>query len=186
MQNPRLASRYAKSILDLAKEQNKVEVVLSDMQLLNKACQQTPELAQLLKSPLLKADKKFAVIKATFEGKIDSLTLSYIDLLIKKGRESILADTAESYEAQYNEIAEIKTATVTTAFPMDEALRSQILAKIKENLNTEKVLIKTKIDASIIGGFIIEMDGKLFDASIKRDLNDIKHQFVNNIFIPSI
>ena len=70
MPNPRLAARYAKSLLDLAKEQNNVDVVLSDMKTIETAVSDSRELHLFLQSPLVKADKKISVLNAIFDGKI--------------------------------------------------------------------------------------------------------------------
>src|SRR4051794_26186757 len=102
MQNPRLAIRYAKSLLDLAKEQNKLELVYNDMKLLDNICKTNREFANVLKSPVIKEDKKNQIIESVTAGHINSLTASFIRLLGTKGRESNLVEIISAFIDQYN------------------------------------------------------------------------------------
>ena len=100
MQNPRLASRYAKSLIDLAQELNALEAVLDDMELIQQACNDSHDLVLMLKSPIVKADKKTAVLHALFQDKIQKVTLAFIDLLVNKGREFHLPEIVDAFTAQ--------------------------------------------------------------------------------------
>src|SRR6187455_3025266 len=101
MLNPRLASRYAKSLIDLAVEQKALEVTLKDIQLIDATIRGSRELALMLKSPVIKADKKDAVVNAVFSGRLTPLTQAFIRLLTFKGREDVLGEVASSFIAQY-------------------------------------------------------------------------------------
>jgi F-type H+-transporting ATPase subunit delta len=183
MQNPRLASRYAKSLLDLAVEQNSLEATLADMQLLDKICHISPEFAMMLRSPVITADKKQAVIKAVWEGRVNVLTQAFVDLLITKGREASLPEIAPAFVAQYKQMKKIKTVKLTTAAVVNDTVKQNILAKIAKDLEGYTVDITSTVDPELIGGFILEMEDKLFDASVRRHLNDVKAQFQDNSFI---
>ena len=183
MPNPRLASRYAKSLFDSAKEQNKVEAVLSDTQLIINTCANSAELLAVLESPLFSAEKKNEIIKAIFGDKIDSLTISFIGLLGEKGRESLLPEAAAAYVAQYQSENGILNAVVTTAVPLEAAQLAAFQTKIAAQFGAKDVILDTKVDPEIIGGFIIEIGDRQIDASVKRDLNDIKKQFLDADFL---
>ncbi len=186
MPNPRLAARYAKSLLDLAKEQNNVDVVLSDMKTIEAAANDSRELQLFLQSPLVKADKKISVLNAIFEGKISASTTAFISLLVKKGREANLVEMTRAFEAQYQALNNIQTVQITTAYPLDEATLNVLLAKVKKELNNENVIPQPVVDPSIIGGFKLQIGDKYFDMSISRDLADIRHQFTKNIYVADI
>src|SRR5690606_33075711 len=113
MPNPRLAARYAKSLLDLAKEQNNVDVVLSDMKTIETAVQESRELNLFLQSPLIKADKKVSALNAIFKGKISAATTAFITLLVKKGREANLLEMTKAFEAQYQALNNVQTVQIT-------------------------------------------------------------------------
>jgi F-type H+-transporting ATPase subunit delta len=183
MQNPRLASRYAKSLLDLAVEQNSVEATLADMQLLDHICRISPEFAMMLRSPVINGDKKQAVIKAVWEDKVNVLTQAFVSLLINKGREASLPEIAPAFVGLYKQMKNIKTVKLTTAAPVNDVMKQDIMSKIAKDLEGYTVELTSTVDPELIGGFILEMEDKLFDASVRRHLNDVKAQFQDNSYI---
>ena len=186
MQNPRLASRYAKSLIDIAQEQNVLEAVKADMELLQQICASNHDLVLMLKSPIVKADKKAAVLHAILDGKVQNVTIGFISLLINKGREFYLPEIAETFSVQYKTLKNIRTVQLTTAVAIDESLKNSIRNKVAASVNEGHIELNTNVDADLIGGFTLEIGDKLFDASVKRDLNDIKKQFTKNLFIADI
>jgi len=186
MQNPRLANRYAKSLLDLAQELNSTENVLADMKLVSEVCSSSHDFALMLKSPVIKADKKIAIIKAVLEGNVQPVTLSFIDLLTKKGREFFLQEITGAYIQLYKESRNIKTVNLTTAVAINEQVKQLIYNKVAASVADGKIELHTNVDASLIGGFTLEVGDRLFDASVKRDLVDIRKQFTKNLYVADI
>jgi len=186
MQNPRLAARYAKSLIDMSQEMNIIDEVLGDMELIKEICQDNRELVLMLKSPVVKGDKKAAVMKAILDGKAQNVTLSFIELMISKGREIYLPEIAESFLTQYKELNNIRTVELTTAVAIDEDLKQAIYNKVSSSITEGHVELNTKVDAELIGGFMLEVGDKLFDASIRRDLIDIRNQFTKNLYVADI
>ncbi len=185
MQNPRLATRYAKSLIDLAGEQNVRAEVLADMQLLDNICTQSNEFRLMLRNPVIKPDKKSAIIHAVLsQHTLQKLSLAFMDLLVRKGREANLSEIAKAYITQYKSINNINVVHLTTAAPMSDQLRNQIKERVAASVNGS-VELHEAVNEDLIGGFVLEMNDKLFDASVRRDLNDIKKQFEYNLYIPS-
>ncbi len=185
MTNPRLASRYAKSLLDLAIEQNLLDTVYADMKFLQQLHKQNPDFVLLLRSPVIKADKKDKIIDAVLEGKVSKLTSLFIHLLTAKTRESNLPEIVTAFLEQYNILKNIQTVKLTTATPISDELKNSIVAKVKSSTTTA-VEIETSVKEELIGGFKIEVGGRLIDASILHDLNEVKKQFLNNEYIHNI
>ena len=125
----RIASRYAKSLVDLAVEQNKLERIKEDVSTF-KEVTKIRDFYLLLKNPIVKTEKKAAIVKQLFEGKYDELTLAFLDILIRKGREAHLPEIAEEFLIQYKHIKHISSVKVTTAKPLTEAA----LKAIKDSL----------------------------------------------------
>jgi len=186
MQNPRLASRYAKSLIDIAQEQNVLEAVKGDMELIRQICLSNHDFVLMLKSPIVKADKKAAVIQAVLEGKIQPVSAGFINLLINKGREFYLPEIAETFAAQYKELKNIRTVHLTTAVAIDDELKQMIREKVASSVTDGQIELNTAVNEHLIGGFTLEIGDKLFDASIRRDLNDIRNQFTKNLYIAEI
>jgi F-type H+-transporting ATPase subunit delta len=183
--NPRLAGRYAKSLIDLAIEKGQLDAVYSDMQYLQILCNNR-EFVNLLKSPVIKADKKAKILDALTTGKIGVITATFNKLLLRKGRESILPEVIAAFIGQYKEHMGIHTVKLTTAAPVSEELKNSILDRIRTAMSLKNLELDTAVDEGIIGGFILEIGDRLVDASIAYDLNNIKKQFQNNDFIYKI
>jgi F-type H+-transporting ATPase subunit delta len=186
MQNPRLASRYAKSLLEIAIEQNALDAILEDMRSLQHITKSNHDLVLMLRSPVIKGDKKMSILKAVLEGKVQPLTVAFIDLLTKKGREFYLPEMTEAFINQYKAHKNIKTVQLTTAVAIDDQLKEAISKKVSASLKDGSLDLHTVVDESIIGGFKLEIGDKLFDASVRRDLVDIKNQFTKNIYVADI
>lgn len=186
MLNPRLAERYAKSLMDLAREQNKQEAIFKDMEGIHEMSSQSQDFHMLMKSPVIKADKKNEVVKILLEGKVDVLTLAFITLIINKGREFFLPEIAGSYMTQFKKEKNITDVKLTTSEALDEATIANLRSKIEQQLKGKRVDLTLKVEPNLIGGFILEANNNLFDASILRDLNDIKKQFLKNEYVPDI
>ncbi|MEC5147296.1 ATP synthase F1 subunit delta [Chitinophaga sp. 212800010-3] len=185
MQNPRLASRYAKSLVDLAQELNQLEAVNTDMQFLQQVMKSNPDVVSLLRSPIIKADKKQKILSAVLEGRISAPTASFIALLVNKGRESALPEIATEFKRQYQVLKNISQVKITTAVPLDAATLDVIKAKIAGE-TTQQISLETAVNSELIGGFILESNDNLFDASVLRDLKDIKQQFNKNIYVSDL
>ena len=169
----RIASRYAKSLLDLAKEQGKLEAVVEDIKTFNGATQNR-DLFLLLKSPIVNGSKKLDIFKAIFDGKLDKLTMAFMDIVIKKGREAYLPEIATEFMQQYKTLNKVSTVTLTTAQPISDTALESIKAKLLgSDITDESVEIETAVDESLIGGFVVQVGDKLVDASVAHKLREM-------------
>jgi F-type H+-transporting ATPase subunit delta len=185
MQNPRLAARYAKSLLDLAVEQNQLDAVYADMKWLQQVNKSNPDFVALLRSPIISSDKKDKIIDAIIGSKVSKLTMLFTNLLTTKTRESNMPEIVNAFIEQYNKLKNIQTVKLTTATAISEELKQSIVAKVRSSTSTA-VEIETSVKEELIGGFKLEVGGTLIDASILRDLNDVRKQFLNNEYIHNI
>lgn len=186
MQNPRLASRYAKSLLDIAVEQNSVEDTLQDVQLLAAVCKQSKDFTNVLRSPVIKSDKKLSIIDAVVGKSLHTLAQAFIKLLVTKGREENLPEIAESFVEQYKQLKNIKTVKITTAVPADDKVRDAVRNKIQAAYPDALIEIEESVNADILGGLMVQMDDVMFDFSVRRDLNDVRKQFMKNIYVSQV
>lgn len=186
MPNPRLASRYAKSLLDLAVEKNSLEDTLADIKYMESLCRNSKEFTNMLRSPVINASKKQEIISAVIGDSLKQLAQAFIKLLVNKGREEHLPEIASAFIAQYKEMKNIKPVTLTTAGPISNELKQAILKKVDASLPGAQIELTEKVNEDLIGGFVLQLEDKLFDASIRRDLNDVKTQFKKNIYVPEL
>ncbi|MBW7892894.1 MAG: ATP synthase F1 subunit delta [Chitinophagaceae bacterium] len=186
MLHPRLAGRYAKSLIDLAREQNQLEQVYADMVFLQSVCRQSREFVLLMRSPVIHADKKNNILMAITQHRVGNLTTAFNKLLVQKGRESILPEITQAFIDQYNALKGIHRVRLSTATPIGEALKKEIEQKVQTDASMPRVEFETVVREELIGGFVLEFDDKRVDASILRDLKDIQKQFKSNIYVRNI
>jgi F-type H+-transporting ATPase subunit delta len=186
MVNPRLAARYAKSLIDLAIERNELDTIYKDMLFMQSVCRGSRDFVNLLKSPVIPSEKKDKILTAITAGRLSAVVSTFNKLLIQKNREAFLPEIVTAFIQQYKDYMGICLATLTTATPASEELKKTIIDKIKTSTAIKHIELNTVVKEGIIGGFILEVGDLLVDASIAFDLSKIKKQFQNNDFIYKI
>jgi len=177
MSEIKVAGRYAKSLIDLAVENNALESAYNDMVLFVKVVDETPELEAILNNPIVPLDKKTGILNGIFAEKVSKLTISFFKIVVSKGRSAILFATAKQFVQQYNLMKGIVTADVTTATALSAEAKEQIVAIVKRELGANQVIVNEKVNDKLIGGFILKVGDKQFDASIASGLSKLKKEF---------
>lgn len=186
MADSRAASRYVKSLLTLAVEKNVLEEVHKDMLFFSKVIADSRPFELLLLSPVIKHDKKLAILKKLFEGKVHSLTMSFFEIITRKNREPLLAGIATAFHNAYNEYKGIGKATVTTAVPLDATLRAEIEELVRAHSDKKKIELEEKVDPDLIGGFVLKVGDRQIDASISNKIKTLKLKFSQNPYIKEL
>jgi len=174
----RAAIRYAKAVLSLASDQNAAEAVNNDMKLIATTIKENVELSQALKNAIVKSDSKIEALTKIFPN-INSISSRLFNLLMSNKRIDILGDVASKYTTLFDELNGKEIAQVTTAFPMNNDLEIKVLAKVKE-LTSKAVELENMVDEGILGGFILRVGDKQYDASVSNKLNKLKREFTLN------
>lgn len=178
----KVARRYAKSLIDLSRETGSIEAVGADMKLFIAVCEQNRDLTLLLANPIIHADKKLSILKKVFESKMHPVSISFFDIITRKGREAFLENIAKEFVQQYKKFKGIQTAVITSAIGLDDRLRTEVFKIMKEGLKSEVELVE-KVDKNIIGGFILRMGDKQYDASIASELRKLAKEFSSNPYV---
>lgn len=182
MSATKLVSRYAKSLLDLAIEKKMLNEVHADMVGIQKALGNRDFLL-LMKSPVVNPLKKTTIVDKIFDGKVTPITNYFLDILIRKHREAYLPEVVSSFLEQYRQYNHIVTAKITTAVPLDDTLLAEVKRIILADTGQTEVSLKSEIDPSIIGGFILEFGDKLYDNSVAHKLDKLKQGFMVNKYV---
>jgi F-type H+-transporting ATPase subunit delta len=180
MTNPRLAERYAKSLIDLALENSKLEEVHQDAQRIIQLCKLSRDFDIMLKSPIIKGDKKAAVINELSKGKVTELTRLFLNLLVRKGRESNLREIMQVFCEKYDFIKGISRVNLTTAVPVGDDIVALMVKKLEKETNLTNISINKKVDESLVGGFVLEYNNFLIDRSVRRFLKEVKKEYNRN------
>ncbi len=186
MANKQLASRYAKALLELASERNELNKVYEDMTLFQQTCEGSHDLVVFLKSPIIKADDKVAVLKKIFEGQVSALSINFLAKIAKSAREAYLQDIAKEFIVQYKKHNNIITANLISAAPLSNEFKSAItklIMEIPKDGKSYTVELKEKINQDIIGGFVLRVDDKQIDTSVSRRIGLLRRAFSENLYI---
>ena len=173
----RAAIRYAKAIIDIATTSGRNEAVNNDMKMIVETVASSSELKEFLVNPVIKMEAKKAALSELFSN-VQPETSSLFHLLFENKRFEILESIAQQYKLLFDESNGVEVAKVTTAFPITAELQTKVLAKIAEFSN-KKITIENTVDPAIIGGFILRVGDKQYNASVASKLGELKREFSN-------
>lgn len=182
MADQRVAARYAKSLLDLGKEMGTLSAVKEDMDLLSKTMAESRELRLLLRNPIVKHDKKLAILKAIFGGKVSDMTLRFFTILTEKNRESAIEGIGPEFLAQYNAMQGIQSAEVTSATPLTAVARLEIRKLVTQQTGLTDVQLTEKVDPELIGGFVLRVGDNQIDDSVRTSLRRMRTSLQENSY----
>lgn len=181
----KLGDRYANSILVLAQERGQVERVREDFQRIQRVCRSNPDFVNMLESPLIKSDKKQSIINEIFDGRFSDIVQTLIEIIVRKKREVYLDDIAERFLFQYDRLNNITRGIIRSAAPLTAAQIEKIKQLVQKEFKTSFELTEV-IDKSLIGGFVLDIGDRQFDASIATRLRALKNEFDSNPYVKQV
>lgn len=174
-----ISARYAKAFFETAKEKKLIEVFKTDIQLVLDVCLKSTDFNLLLESPVVKTSKKEELLSSIFEGKINKLTMNFLLLIVKNKREIHIPGISRNFLALARKDQNIKSATLITATKMTAETLAEI-GKILEKQLKAKVELSSQVDAEIIGGLVLRIDDKQYDASVATQISKIKQKLLES------
>lgn len=183
MSDIKVASRYAKALLELSVEKNQLEVVMGDVRQLLSIASENRDFVLMLDSPIVSTDKKMNILKSLFEKTVNKITLTFYEIVTRKNRSNVLLSTAKEFQRQYNLHKGIQVAEVTTTFPLTPDLKKSFVEIVKEISGLDKVELVEKINKDLIGGFVLKVNDKLLDDSISGKLRTLRLKFAQRYFV---
>jgi F-type H+-transporting ATPase subunit delta len=180
MSAEKLSKRYAKAIFDEAVSTGSLDAIYADLGLIDSTLKSSRELKAVFKNPVIKSHKKQIIVSQIFDGKINALTQKFLQLIVKEGRDNFMSEIIAAFFKSYNEVKGISEVTVTTATELDTASEQKIVDFIKTTSGYPNVKINKKIDTAILGGFVVDFGGKLYDNSVRYKLRKIEKEISLN------
>jgi F-type H+-transporting ATPase subunit delta len=175
-----VATRYAKALIDLATDQNALEAINKDMDFFVHTIKANPQLNAVLANPIIYHDKKIKILENIFGDKVHKVTIEFFKIMVNKARAQILYAAALEFVNQYDVKKNITKATVVSAAELTEKNKETIIAEI-EKATRGTVKLSTKVDPSLIGGFILTVGDRQVDTSLSSSLARLKKQFAQNV-----
>lgn len=182
MSYTKITLRYAAAFFDLAEEKGILESAYADMTLLGTVCTSNLDFVRMLQNPVINADRKKRVISQVFAAKVNPVSFSFMNLMIRKRRERYLPSITEAFTDLYKAWKGIKTAHVTSAIALTTAEKAGIL-EILSKLTDKKIDLIEKTDQGLLGGFVLNIDNFQVDQSISSKIKELKKDFEKNLFI---
>ncbi len=182
MKETRVANRYAKALFDLAIEMKVLDRIKDDIELVYSVCKQNRDFVLMLKSPVIKESKKQTIIKEIFKSKVHELTIRFLLVITRNGRESVIMEIAQQFIDVYKKFKNILPVTITSAVQLDADTKKKIIAVLYDRAGAQ-IELTEEIDKEIIGGFIMEFEDKQYDASISKQIKNLHKEFDINLYI---
>ena len=171
-----ISRRYAEALYEYAKELNAEDAVYKNMQQLCEVLRSLKNIPAVFKNPSLSLAERVQLICNLVENPSPVLN-RFATLVAKADREEYLLYMAHDYMDVYRADKKIVPVKITTAVPLDKKLQEKI-ENILEKHSDVEVEVRNVVDESLIGGFVCEADNTRFDASVKKQLAEIKKQLV--------
>ena len=176
MNDSKISVRYSRALFQSALEKKILDKVNQDMILISEFCK-IQETKEFLQSPVIFPSKKSEIFHKMLDGKVEKITLSLIDIVVKNGRESFIPAIARVFMHETLKYKGITESLLTTAVKVNAEIKKQIVDLISEVFKT-KVELTEKIDDELVGGFILRVDDNYIDASIRNKLRKIKKELL--------
>jgi F-type H+-transporting ATPase subunit delta len=180
MDENKISLRYAKALFSLAREKAVLDQVNYDIDVIMNSLKAVPEFKIVLGSPVVKTSEKAVLFKETFAGKVNQITLSFLNLLLTNKRESYLESILRNFLDLYRKFKGFKLAVLSSALSLDDKTINQFRDLIRQKFDTE-VDLSVSVNQDLIGGFILRVEDQQIDASVSSKLKELKQELIKKI-----
>ena len=172
-----VGDRYAESLFDLAKEENKVTQYLDDIKLVGEVLDSDPQIVQFFNHVLIENDKKIQLLDQSFKGNVDQYVLNFLKLLVQSRRILYIDDIVKSYINLSNQYLGIEEGMIYTPYELTDQQIQDIEKAISQKEN-KKVTLKVSIDPSLLGGIKVQIANRIYDGTIKNKVEMLKKELL--------
>ncbi|EJF52983.1 ATP synthase, F1 delta subunit [Saprospira grandis DSM 2844] len=182
----RIAARYAQSLFDLAQQEQALDQIHEDVKSIEQVVE-LPDFKAVMKNPLISTEKKENIFEAVFKGKIHPLALNTLMVMAEHKRERYLSAFCHFFHNLYTEYKEVSIVKLTTASTVGQATIDNILAGFQEKgLIKKDIELEVAVDSSLIAGFVLEFNDKVYNASVAQKLSELRTKFSQNLYTKNI
>lgn len=168
-----LALKYAQAIYELAAEKNSLDQVEAELRMVEQTIGTYPDLSTLVYHPRVPMQAKKETLQKLFAAELTDFVLKFLLLLVDKRRETVLPAIIAEYIRLANQARNIDEAEVITALPLSAAQQTALADKLSL-ITGKKIVLKQRVDRSILGGVIVKIGDKLIDGSVARQMERLK------------
>lgn len=168
-----VAKTYAQALFEVATENQQIDQYGEELFFVLDTFRTYDEFYKIYKTPQIGKEEKKSIIQNVFSGRISTEIMNFLKVLVDKRRTSAFEKIAKEYKKLENGFKNILEGVVVTAVPLNESDRVSIESKISK-MTGKTVKLKNEIDASIIGGILVNVGDKVIDATIKNRLDELE------------
>ena len=169
------AGRYTRALFELAEQENKLAEIEDALKLLKDSTVAQPKILSLVANPTLSDDEKFHLIQNIMPGKVPELLSHFFKVLLEKKRFALLPTIQSLFHNLYEKKHGIQDVELISPVPFSPTFMEKVKAVLKKKLRSEILLI-TKIDPRLLGGFLLRFAGKEIDCSFKNRIHEIQQK----------
>lgn len=177
MSNFRSAQRYTRALLEHAHQQNLIDTVTADLESLEKLLAGSRDFLLFLKSPIIKTEKKKAIMTQLVKGKLSETTYAFLQLLCQKNREALLPEIIRQFSVMRDERLGIVRAIVHTASPFSKDQEENLIQKLRR-ITGKIVKAEFSVDPAFKGGFMVRIGDTVWDGTVAHQLENLRKRFV--------
>ncbi len=175
-----VAKTYGGALFELSLEDKNSAEMLEEVTALAQAFRENPDFIKLLCSPTIRKEERLNVLEQSFGGKVHDHVLNFMKILTENGTIGEFAGCAAEFHSRYNKENHIEEVTAVTAVPLSNELSEKLKAKL-EALTGMTVILKNRVDESILGGVRLEMEGTQYEGSVEHQLEALRHQLMETM-----
>ena len=164
---------YADALFSLAMEQGEDEATLEALHLVQQVLGEAPDTLAMLASPAIPKNERLQVIEKAFQGQIPEQVVSFLQVMCAHGHIREVPDTIRAYEELHNAAVKLSTARVASAVPLTDKEKADLQASLEKKLG-RSIRLECSVDETLLGGLVIQVDGRVIDGSLKHRLHEIK------------
>lgn len=175
------ARLYGSSLYSLAAEEQLTGVILEQMNVIRQLFRENPDYIRLLMEPSIPQEERKDLIEKAFGSQAERYLVNFLKLLCERNILGEFAGCCEEFTRCYNADHNIAQAVVTSAIALNEKQLEALKAKL-EKISGKQISLETKVDASVLGGLRVELEGKQLDGTVQGRLDDVSRK-LNEIII---
>jgi F-type H+-transporting ATPase subunit delta len=168
---------YAETLLEVAREQGRVDALAEEAEALRAVLRGTPELVSFLASPRVERERKKAVLRDALSGRVSDMMVRFLEVVVDREREDLLDTILAELETLIAELRNEQPIEVTSAVPLEDSLRER-LRETFARATGRRIVLRELVDPALMGGVVVQIGDMLIDGSVRTRLQNLRERLL--------
>jgi len=170
-----LAKRYARALFELAEQAGQINAIAGELKTFTALLEEQPRIKAFIMSQDVEKKRKLEVLEDLLKDKATPLIYQFLTVLVEKGRQNYYAEIVFEYNRFQDQKDGRVHAQVISAVPLQKEQLERVRQQLADNLKAE-IILDHMVDASILGGVIIRVEGKVIDGSLRKQVERLRRE----------